>query len=91
MRLDDHQRPALVRGARLQSDPKTGEPMLLFPEGVIHLSETAHDILLLCDGKTALEEVVGKLAEQYEVEPDVISKDVRECLLELIEHNLITV
>jgi coenzyme PQQ biosynthesis protein PqqD len=90
MRLDDDQCPALVRGARLQSDSKTGEPMLLYPEGVIHLSETAYDIVRLCDGRTSLGVLVATLANHYEVEPSVIGTDVRECLVELIEQNLIT-
>jgi pyrroloquinoline quinone biosynthesis protein D len=91
VRLEEHQCPALVPGARLQQDPKTGEPILLYPEGVIHLSETAHDMLLQCDGKTELRVLVGKLAAEYEVEPELVGKDVRECLLELIERNLIKV
>jgi coenzyme PQQ biosynthesis protein PqqD len=81
----------VVAGARLQPDPNTGEPLLLFPEGVIHLSETAHDILLQCDGKTPLRVLICTLAEQYDVDPKLVGQDVRECLLELMGHSLITI
>ena len=90
MKLADDQCPALVRGVRLQSDPQTGQPMLLFPEGVIHLSETANDILLRCDGKTPLESLISGLAEAYEVDPSTLRQDVRECLLQLAEHHLVS-
>ncbi len=90
MNLADHQCPELIRGVRLQSDPQTGEPILLFPEGVIHLSETAKDILLRCDGKTSLETLISRLAETYEVDPSTLRQDVRECLFQLAEHHLVT-
>jgi pyrroloquinoline quinone biosynthesis protein D len=64
--------------------------MLLFPEGVIHLSETAQDILLRCDGKTSLETLISRLAETYEVDPSTLRQDVRECLLQLAEHHLVS-
>ena len=90
MEIADHQCPALVRGVRLQSDPQTGQPILLFPEGVIHLSETAQDILIRCDGQTSLETLVSQLAEAYEVEPSTLRKDVCECLLLLAKDHLVS-
>lgn len=90
MSLQDEQCPALVRGVRLQSDPQTGQPLLLFPEGVIELSETAHDIIVQCDGKTPLRTVIGRLAAAYEVDPRAIAEDVRECLLQLSAQHLVT-
>jgi len=90
MDIEGHQCPALLRGVRLQLDPQTGQPMLLFPEGVMHLSNTAQEILLLCDGKTPLETLIRGLAEVYEVDPSTLRRDVRECLLQLAEHHLVS-
>lgn len=90
MEIAGHQCPALVRGVRLQSDPQTGQPVLLFPEGVIHLSETAQDILIRCDGQTSLETLISQLAEAYEVEPSTLRQDVCECLLQLAKDHLVS-
>jgi coenzyme PQQ biosynthesis protein PqqD len=90
MNLGDHHCPALVRGVRLQPDPQTGQPMLFFPEGVIHLSETAQDILLRCDGRISLAALISELAQTYEVDPSTLRQDVRECLLRLAEQHLVS-
>ncbi len=37
--------PRLARGVRLQTDSKTDKSVLLFPEGVLELNETAQEIL----------------------------------------------
>ena len=57
--IDLHARPALGSRARLQTDPVTGEPVLLYPEGLLQLNETAHAVLSRCDGKTTVGEVVA--------------------------------
>lgn len=63
---------------------------MLFPEGVIHLSETAQDILIRCDGQTSLETLISQLAEAYEVEPSTLRQDVCECLLQLAKDHLVS-
>lgn len=89
MSLNDQSRPALARGVRLQADPKSGEPMLLFPEGVLYLSETAQDILLRCDGRTGIEDIISSLAKEYEAEALALRKDVLDCLQELSQRKLV--
>ena len=44
--------PRLTNGVRLQTDSVTGKSVLLYPEGIIELNETAHEILSRCDGRT---------------------------------------
>lgn len=39
--IDEQSHPALAAGVRMQMDATTGEPILLFPEGVLHLNATA--------------------------------------------------
>jgi coenzyme PQQ biosynthesis protein PqqD len=89
MSLDEQSCPALARGVRLQTDVKTGEPMLLFPEGVLYLSETAQEVLSRCDGRNAVAGIVSALAEEYEADRDALQKDVLDCLRDLSERKLV--
>jgi len=80
--------PRLAKGVRLQTDSATGKSVLLFPEGIIELNETAHEILSRCDGRT-LGEIVRALAEEYDMDPAAIASDVRETLADLRQRNLL--
>jgi pyrroloquinoline quinone biosynthesis protein D len=80
--------PRLARGVRLQTDSKTGNSVLLFPEGVLELNETAQDIVSRCDGRT-LGEIIQTLAEEYEIDPQVLVADVQEILSDLQQRKLI--
>jgi pyrroloquinoline quinone biosynthesis protein D len=80
--------PRLARGVRLQTDSKTGNSVLLFPEGVLELNETAQDILTRCDGRT-LSEIIQGLAEEYHVDLEMLATDVRETLADLQRRKLI--
>ena len=51
--------------------------MLLYPEGIVELNETAHEILSRCDGRT-LGEIVCELAKEYEADSNALAADVRE-------------
>ena len=85
----DESRPKLARGVRLRADPLTGEPLLLFPEGILPLDATTHDILLRCTGELTLAGLVLALSEEYEAEPDVLRADVVECLTQLRQEMLV--
>jgi len=87
--LTDESRAALARGVRLRADPQTGEPLLLFPEGVLPLDETTHEILLLCNGGLTLGDVVRALGEEYEADPDELRADVVQCLTQLRQEMLV--
>jgi pyrroloquinoline quinone biosynthesis protein D len=80
--------PRLARGVRLQTDSKTGYSVLLFPEGVLELNETAQDIVSRCDGRT-VDEIIHTLAEEYDIDPQVLGADVREILSDLQRRRLI--
>lgn len=84
----DDQRPRLARGVRFQIDGTTGKGVLLFPEGILELNETAEEILARCDGRT-LGEIVRELAEEYEADPTTLATDVREALADLQRRNLV--
>jgi len=80
--------PTLTRGVRLQTDPKTGNSVLLFPEGVLELNETAQEILARCDGRT-VSEIIQALAEEYDAGSHMLADDVRETRADLQRRKLI--
>ena len=87
--ITDHSQVTLARGVRLRADPLTGEPLLLFPEGILPLDTSTHDILLHCNGQLTLAGIVLALSEEYEAEPDVLRADVAACLTQLREEMLV--
>jgi coenzyme PQQ biosynthesis protein PqqD len=86
--ISDAARPRLRKGVRLQMDSATGKSVLLFPEGILELNETAHEILARCDGRT-LNEIVRALAEEYDSEVAALAADVRDTLADLQRRKLI--
>lgn len=86
--IADDARPRLARGVRFQIDSTTGKGVLLFPEGILELNETAQEILTRCDGRT-LGEIVYVLAEEYEADLDTLATDVHETLTDLRRRKLI--
>ena len=82
-------RPALAPGVRLQIDAITGEPVLLYPEGIMALNSTAHEIVARCDGATTVEAIATALAAEYEIGSDALAGDVLECLEDLRQRHLI--
>ncbi len=89
MPLDDQSRPSLARGVRLHNDAKTGEPVLLFPEGVLYLSPTANDILARCDGQATMAAILASLSEEYDIDRETLRKDLLDCLLDLYQRKLV--
>jgi coenzyme PQQ biosynthesis protein PqqD len=87
--VDLQSRPTLARGVRLQTDASTGEPVLLFPEGVLHLNPTAHDIVSRCDGQRTTEAIIALLADEYEVASEMLRGDVLDCLSQLHQRKLV--
>ncbi len=90
LKIPDAAQPRLAKGVRLQTDSTTGRSVLLFPEGIIELNETAHEILSRCDGRM-LSEIVHALAEEYNADPAALAVDVRDTLADLHQRKLIEV
>jgi pyrroloquinoline quinone biosynthesis protein D len=86
--IDGSAQPKLARGVRLQTDSKTGNSVLLFPEGVLELNETAQEILTRCDGQT-VNDIIQALAEEYDIAPKMLATDVQETLADLQRRKLI--
>jgi coenzyme PQQ biosynthesis protein PqqD len=86
--IPDHGQPRLARGVRLEIDGTTGKGVLLFPEGILELNETAQEIVTRCDGQSVNEIVLG-LAEEYDVALEMLAADVRETLADLQRRKLV--
>lgn len=82
--LDD--RPMLRRGVRLGVDPLSGRSILLFPEGVLMLNETAARIVEHCNGGSTVNDVVNMLRPLY---AGVRADDVIMFLADLVEQRLL--
>jgi len=81
MELSAESRPRLARKARLRTDRRTGETLLLYPEHGLVLSPSAAAILRLCDGRSA-QAIADELAAPLE--------DVLEFLATLGDRGLVT-
>ena len=80
--------PRLTSCVRLQTDSVTGKGVLLYPEGIIELNETAHEIVSRCDGRSVAE-IVQALAKEYDADAAALASDVRETLFDLHRRKLI--
>lgn len=87
--LDLHSRPALAPHVRLQVDPVSNEPVLLFSEGVLVLNETAQAIVQCCNGKSSVREIIAFLGAEYEIDEETLKADALGCLRDLVERNLV--
>lgn len=81
-------RPQLRRGVRTGNDPLSDETVLLFPEGVLMLNETAAAVVRQCDGGHTVAEVVHAVSEVYD---DVDVEDVMSLLRDLTAQGLLVV
>lgn len=87
--IDLNSKVALAPGVRLQLDSTSGDPVLLYPEGVTVLNPTAHDIVTRCDGATSLNTIITALEVEYEAPRDELVAGVLECVRELETRKLI--
>ena len=89
--IADISKPRLADKARLKWDAVREKHLLLFPEGVLVLNKTAHDVLALCDGQRTVAEIVKTLSTQYAVEANAIDADVKEILQKLSQKTFVTI
>lgn len=58
-------RPALARLFRLQWEPAQQAYVLLYPEGMVKLNQSAAEILKRCDGSRDLDALVADLEQAF--------------------------
>ena len=87
--LPDTARPRLATKVRLKWDEVRQKPLLLFPEGLLVLNPTAHEIVGLCDGQRTVAEIVKTLGEKFQ--SDTIDRDVKDLLAKLIGKSFVVI
>jgi coenzyme PQQ biosynthesis protein PqqD len=81
-------RPQLRCGVRVSTDPLSQAPILLFPEGVLFLNETAAAVIRHCDGTRTVAEMVQAIDEMYD---DVTVGDVLSLVADLVAQRLMVI
>jgi pyrroloquinoline quinone biosynthesis protein D len=75
---------AIGRYYRLQWEEAQQAYVLLYPEGMVELSETAAAVLTRCNGQASLAHIIADLQQQFP--DDDIAADVREFLEDAYAH-----
>jgi pyrroloquinoline quinone biosynthesis protein D len=82
--------PRIPRGVRLMEDRVRNRWVLLAPERIVELDETARAVLALCDGSRNVAAIGGELAKTYNAETSLIMSDVKEMLGDLAASRFVT-
>ena len=72
--IDGAIRPRIGAGFRLQWEPAQDCHVLLYPEGMVKLNQSAGEILKRCDGQRSLDDVVRDLETAFNAQG--LTKDV---------------
>ena len=87
--MNEQQVPTLANGFRFQWEPAQKSHVLLYPEGMKVLSESAAEIVTLMDGKNSIAAIVAALEKRF---PDVDLKgDVHDFVNSAIDEGWINV
>jgi pyrroloquinoline quinone biosynthesis protein D len=73
-------------GVRCSYDQIRESHVVLFPEGVLVLNDTAAAVVDLCDGRTSVGDIASKLAEEFE---GVRPQDVAELVERLVARRVV--
>jgi pyrroloquinoline quinone biosynthesis protein D len=84
--ISDTDTPILAPKARTKWDDVRHQHLLLFPEGLFVLNQTAHEVITMCDGKHKVSAIVRSLSDKYKTH---VEADVREMLSRLVEKRLL--
>ena len=67
--------PRLNRRFRMQWEEAQQAHVLLYPEGMVRLNQSAGEILKRCDGTMTVDDIVRELEQQFQasgLKPDVV-------------------
>lgn len=82
--------PRLASHMRLRHDPVRSVWTVQAPERSFMLDEIAHAVLVRCDGRSSLAEVIDGLCEDFPDTPrELIAKDVTQLLRDLADKGVI--
>jgi pyrroloquinoline quinone biosynthesis protein D len=72
--IDGAMRPRIGAGFRLQWEPAQNGHVLLYPEGMVKLNQSAGEILKRCDGERSIDDIVRDLEAAFNAQG--LMKDV---------------
>jgi pyrroloquinoline quinone biosynthesis protein D len=75
--------PRLAKRARLQTDPVSGDPVLLTQEKIILLNRSGFEILSLCDGTRSIKEIIRHLETRYPGIDTTLANEVPKYIQEI--------
>ncbi|MBW4719173.1 pyrroloquinoline quinone biosynthesis peptide chaperone PqqD [Saccharothrix obliqua] len=78
--------PRLGKGVKTSYDRTRDSHVVLFPEGVLVLNETAAAVVELCDGHRSVTGIAAKLAEDFD---GVRPEDVADLVTRLAERKVV--
>lgn len=80
--------PRIRRGVKCTYDQIRESHVVLFPEGVLVLNETAAAVVALCDGSRSVGDIALALSEEYDgVQPE----DIAELVTRMVERRVVDV
>jgi len=82
--------PRWARGVRLRYDETRENWVIVSPERVSMLNQSATEILKLIDGERSVTQMVDDLAERFHAPREIIEKDVLHTLQDMQTRGLIT-
>ena len=82
--------PRFARGVRLQEDKARGRWIVMAPERMFVLDETALEVLRMVDGARDVEAIMDALAARFEAPREEIAGDVRPMLDDLVAKGALT-
>lgn len=59
------EKPLLNRRFRMQYEPAQEAHVLLYPEGMVRLNQSAAEILKRCDGSATIDDIVAQLEAAF--------------------------
>ncbi|HEX7308287.1 pyrroloquinoline quinone biosynthesis peptide chaperone PqqD [Lentzea sp.] len=80
--------PRVRRGVKCTYDQVRAAHVVLFPEGVLVLNETAASVVALCDGARSVGDIALALADEYD---GVEASDVASLVVRLVERRVVDV
>lgn len=78
-------KPKLNRLFRLQYEEAQKTHVLLYPEGMVKLNQSASEILLLCDGQRTVPDIVATLESKFGATG--LQADIESMLQEAVRRN----
>ena len=87
--LDTSWHPRRREGVRVRR--VSGRLILILPSGGAELNETAESVWTLSTGSASVDEIVAKVAEEYDVDVDQVRDDVVEVLEDLASRDALDV